>query len=766
MAASARVRRQHVDVAHQEQAVVQAPKRDTLRVGAVNDPAEADADRLAQQALSVAQEYGGGGPASGPALTSSAGIHRLASSPLAGELDIEASTLRRAGSGGAALDGGVRERLETGFGRDLSDVRVHTGAAAADLAADIGARAFTHGSDIYFGKGEYQPSSPAGTEVLAHEVAHTVQASDGVHRYPDTAMTAPVAWSQQTESVFRPGGGVSGGVYIMKTNVRTDTVQKAVAKPIFGQTLAGEESGEQLVVGDRILGALLGLKTPTSRIVKKGTAEFADLVQVCAPHQPPVDPNAEGADLWKPLAEAEAFVVMSEVPNAKSVQGLVDDAANDMDGARDLVRTIFNADFLRDLGKLMIGDILIGNPDRLIFGADNIGNVMVSMQNGVGSLFAIDSTAMLKKYEDPGAFHGKGNLTERGSAIEEMNFGPEVKVDRFFAVIVDQLKSKTQGNPEVPIWQRIENGYARNRGAAVKAFTAGWDDGLAVAMTLAGDNGEEFMDLSMKGLESKNVNKEGLKTNATYLTSRAKGEDKPLARAAAMNLSQWARAFDRAPLAPSADELSAKVFTPPSKHQLGAEWVKPASLPTHKDLKASVPTATTVPPAKTEVVRSGVVAAHGEVDTDLAPKKRGIIGMKKSVPRDRAVLAHAVVNAHAVVAGAGRLVHATGRASFVAYTINDLLEKGVSFQGSEAAPVKALAEYVDGLPQYLGSAKSQYSTVLGQVATMLPKTDFGKGPEGAQVLTLVGAAQEALGRMDEKFGQIRNRAVSQQLANL
>jgi hypothetical protein len=83
-----------------------------------------------------------------------------------------------------------RRYMESRFRRDFSQVRIHDGSQAQQLSSDIHARAFTHGGDIYFNRGEYRPETPMGMNVLAHELTHVVQqgaapkrgstASDGV----------------------------------------------------------------------------------------------------------------------------------------------------------------------------------------------------------------------------------------------------------------------------------------------------------------------------------------------------------------------------------------------------------------------------------------------------------------------------------------------------------------------------------------------------------------------------------------------------------
>lgn len=82
-------------------------------------------------------------------------------------------------SGGAPLNTAFRARAEQFLGADLSQVRVHTGGAAADSAHAVGARAYTSGSNVVFGQGMYDTSSSAGQHRLAHELTHVVQQQRG-----------------------------------------------------------------------------------------------------------------------------------------------------------------------------------------------------------------------------------------------------------------------------------------------------------------------------------------------------------------------------------------------------------------------------------------------------------------------------------------------------------------------------------------------------------------------------------------------------------
>jgi outer membrane protein OmpA-like peptidoglycan-associated protein len=62
--------------------------------------------------------------------------------------------------------------------RDFAGVRVHADAEASQCADSLGARAFTIGRDIYFGSNEFAPQTPAGRELIAHEMAHVSQQSE------------------------------------------------------------------------------------------------------------------------------------------------------------------------------------------------------------------------------------------------------------------------------------------------------------------------------------------------------------------------------------------------------------------------------------------------------------------------------------------------------------------------------------------------------------------------------------------------------------
>jgi hypothetical protein len=78
-------------------------------------------------------------------------------------------------SPGQPLDATARAFMEPRFGHDFSGVRVHTDAHAAESAQSVNALAYTVGSHIAFGAGQYAPGTTAGRRLLAHELTHTIQ---------------------------------------------------------------------------------------------------------------------------------------------------------------------------------------------------------------------------------------------------------------------------------------------------------------------------------------------------------------------------------------------------------------------------------------------------------------------------------------------------------------------------------------------------------------------------------------------------------------
>ncbi|HEY4265158.1 MAG TPA: DUF4157 domain-containing protein, partial [Micropepsaceae bacterium] len=73
----------------------------------------------------------------------------------------------------------LRTEMESRFGADFHDVRIHNDRQAHASAALMDAKAYTQGRDIVFGMDRFAPHAGAGRRLLAHELAHVVQQRGG-----------------------------------------------------------------------------------------------------------------------------------------------------------------------------------------------------------------------------------------------------------------------------------------------------------------------------------------------------------------------------------------------------------------------------------------------------------------------------------------------------------------------------------------------------------------------------------------------------------
>ena len=96
------------------------------------------------------------------------------SNTAAGTPGIE-SSINSLKGGGQPLPKSVRSYFEPRFGTYFNQVRVHNNARAANIAKSINAKAFTTGKDVVFGVGQYSPETDSGKRLLAHELTHVVQ---------------------------------------------------------------------------------------------------------------------------------------------------------------------------------------------------------------------------------------------------------------------------------------------------------------------------------------------------------------------------------------------------------------------------------------------------------------------------------------------------------------------------------------------------------------------------------------------------------------
>jgi uncharacterized protein DUF4157 len=143
------------------------PRR--ITVGATNGPLEHQAERAAnlatgRQAAGLRIGAVGDERSSMVGIPEPVPVRKMLSSP------------------GRSLDGQMMRLMQSRFGHDFSQVRVHDDAAGAEASRAIGARAFTSGNHIALSN-SLDSSSSDGLHLLAHELAHVAQQSGRTGRF-------------------------------------------------------------------------------------------------------------------------------------------------------------------------------------------------------------------------------------------------------------------------------------------------------------------------------------------------------------------------------------------------------------------------------------------------------------------------------------------------------------------------------------------------------------------------------------------------------
>jgi hypothetical protein len=197
------------------------PMQAKLEVGAVDDPMDREADRVAEQVMRMPEAAAFTNsitPSSSPALqvgnptTPNSTVKRKCScggscetckgeqsddehgkvlrKSAAPQISAVGSSVLAKGSAppivhevlrspGQPLDAATRGFFEPRIGQNLNHVRVHADTRAADSAGTIGAMAYAVGSNVVFGRDRFSPHSTTGRNLLAHELAHVIQQGSG-----------------------------------------------------------------------------------------------------------------------------------------------------------------------------------------------------------------------------------------------------------------------------------------------------------------------------------------------------------------------------------------------------------------------------------------------------------------------------------------------------------------------------------------------------------------------------------------------------------
>lgn len=154
----------------------------SLHIASPSSPAEREAERVSREvAGQTATSKAISADSQGPGIQrSAAGLMRkdgVVPEAVAGRI-------RALQSGGRSLPQPTARLMGQRFRTDFSRVRIHTGAEAGAVSRAIDARAFTVGSHVFFGDGQFQPDSAAGQQLIAHELVHVIQ-QGGAEQQPE-----------------------------------------------------------------------------------------------------------------------------------------------------------------------------------------------------------------------------------------------------------------------------------------------------------------------------------------------------------------------------------------------------------------------------------------------------------------------------------------------------------------------------------------------------------------------------------------------------
>lgn len=227
------------------------------------------------------------------------------------------NTIIGASGSGSPLPAPVREKVEPVLGADLSDVRVHTDAAAHTSARRLEAKAFTHQNHIWLGPHH----SADDVELMAHELAHVVQ---------QTGRDAPQQ-TLQRQAEESPGAGGDEVRERLQQRIDEALGDRAPARP--------SSEGGTGASGSR---STNGAASPAPATVDPEAREAARVTDRAALHErteeldPDVQPAVDRVTEQQPQVEGAARSTVESLerpPGQKAAEGAAPAAGAQPQGA-------------------------------------------------------------------------------------------------------------------------------------------------------------------------------------------------------------------------------------------------------------------------------------------------------------------------------------------------------------------------------------------------------------------------------------------------
>ena len=215
-----------------------------------------------------------------------------------------------------------RTFFEPRFGKDFSQVRIHTGSQAAEAARALNAQAFTVGLDVVFGAGQYASESVEGKRLLAHELTHVLQQGNGALSIgpPEGSLDRKIDGSSAltegscvgTGALIRVSPGPLSIQRFLTVNVLTPQTENLAERVMAGRSTAGfvaywlnnkridakpSSATEAQVLAD--------LKAAAVAAIKRPDVDYT-LKNVVGPHGPEIHGDAWIKSVSNNVLETEA----------------------------------------------------------------------------------------------------------------------------------------------------------------------------------------------------------------------------------------------------------------------------------------------------------------------------------------------------------------------------------------------------------------------------------------------------------------------------
>lgn len=339
-------------------------------IGASSDPLEQEADRFAEHALASTRQGAGNRPG--------AAISPLPATPRGATQAAPESVERTLASPGSPLPATQRRDMEQRLGADFGAVRVHTGASAEQSAHDINAKAYTAGTHVVFGAGQFAPGTGEGRRLLAHELTHVIQqtggAQAGAHADRDIPAGSRVARSGQATAART-------GVMIQRAIKPEDVASEMVGRDFEladafvsgGMTLAKGAVVSIVAWGNTDIGVtVLG-------IARIGGIPFPSVFVVPKTLLRPVRPSGARLDPYSTGIESQAKAVAK---NEAAAAGATGAEKTRLEGLLVTRREVLNRKLIQEtmfnrFDPIIVREVTAANAAHKLTGADALDPDMV-----------------------------------------------------------------------------------------------------------------------------------------------------------------------------------------------------------------------------------------------------------------------------------------------------------------------------------------------------------------------------------------------------